>query len=525
MDKPAFDPTQPFDTVSEKPAFDPSKPFEPADTKAEPRSMSDVASSAVSNIGPSALQFGHDIIQPFIHPVETYDNLKNLGMGIAEKTGISSGDEHVKYADAAGKYLADRYGGVENLKNTLANDPVGLAADLSMLISGGGTAAARMPGYLGKAGEIAGSVGRAMDPVAGGAKVVKGIVGDVIPHVVGELGTGTGADSIRLAARSGYEGGESGRSFRENMRGGAEMEDAVTEARKALGNIRQERGKAYRDSMADIGKDPTILDFDKVDNALVKIAGVKTYKGQIISPSTQAIRNEIGTAIKDWKALDPAEFHTVEGMDALKQKIGDIRDAAPYGTPDRVVADQAYHAIRNTIVEQAPEYAKTMKGYEEASKQIKDIEKTLSLNPNASIDTALRKLQSVLRNNVNTNYGRRADLADYLVNAGAPNLMQKLAGQAMSSWTPRGLGKLGMQLMTEFGAMGLGAAAAGTGGAGLAAAATLPFMSPRLVGEVAHKAGQAARYPGKVISKIPARTTEQSALQLGRVNDLSPSKP
>ena len=495
------------------------------DFKSEPRSMSDVASSAVKNIAPSALQFGHDVIQPFIHPIETYDNLKNLGMGLAEKTGIASGDEHVKYADAAGKYLTDRYGGVENLKNTLANDPVGLAADLSMLISGGSTAAARMPGYLGKAGEIAGSVGRAMDPVTGAAKVVKGVVGDVIPHVVGELGTGTGADSIRLAAKSGYEGGESGRSFRDNMRGNAEMDDAVTEARKALGNIRQERGKAYRDSMADIGKDPTVLDFDKVDNALVKIAGVKTYKGQIISPSTQTIRKEIGTAIRDWKALDPAEFHTAEGMDALKRKIGDIRDGTQYGTAERVVADQAYHALRNTIVEQAPEYAKAMKGYEEASKQIKAIEKELSISPNANVDTALRKLQSVLRNNVNTNYGRRADLAEYLVNAGAPNLMQKLAGQAMSTWTPRGLGKLGMQLMAEFGAMGIGAATAGTGGAGLGAVAALPLMSPRAVGEAAHFAGRAARYPSKVLSKIPARTTEQSALQLGRVNDLYPPKP
>lgn len=51
-----------------------------------------------------------------------------------------------------------------------------------------------------------------------------------------------------------------------------------------------------------------------------------------------------------------------------------------------------------------------MKNYENASNLIREIEKTLSLNPKASIDTALRKLQSVMRDNVNTNYGKRGDL-------------------------------------------------------------------------------------------------------------------
>ncbi len=83
-----------------------------------------------------------------------------------------------------------------------------------------------------------------------------------------------------------------------------------------------------------------------------------------------------------------------------------------------------------------------MKGYEEASNQIKEIERTLSLNPNATIDTSLRKLQSVLRDNVNTSYGRRGELAEYLMNVGAPNLMERLAGQSLKSPFARGLGRL-----------------------------------------------------------------------------------
>lgn len=517
---PAFDPSKPFNPA-DAPPFDPSKPFDAASapsfdpSKSGPKveSWSDVPLAAIQNAPASAAKFATDLVHPIMHPVETATGLKNLALGVAEKTGMKSGTENVPYADAVGQFFSDRYGGMENFKQTMAKDPVGFAADLSMLLTGGASAAARVPVVGAKAAEVASTAARLVDPLTLVGKTAQG-AGKVASEIIGGVGTHTGAEPLRAAARAGYEGGEGARAFQENLRGAGAAEDVVTEARGALAQIRKERGEVYREGMAGIGKDPTILNFDKIDDALVNISGVKVYKGQNISPKTQAIREEIGTAIKDWKALDPAEFHTVEGLDALKQKVGDIRDAAAYGTPERVVADRAYHAVRKTIIDQAPEYAKVMKGYEEASKQIKEIEKTLSLNPNASIDTALRKLQSVLRNNVNANYGKRAELAEVLVNAGAPNLMQKLAGQALSSWTPRGLGKISASLGAEILAMSAGHMAAGPAGV-LTAGATLPFMSPRLMGELSYYTGKGAR-------QLPLRGAGDASFQTGRTeNELS----
>ncbi|WP_426418474.1 hypothetical protein [Bradyrhizobium genosp. A] len=477
-------------------------------------SWSDVGSQALRNTPASAVQFGHDIIQPFIHPVDTATNLKNLGLGVLDKAGLGSG-EHAQYADAVGRFYADRYGGVENVKRAFANDPVGVLGDLSILLTGGESALARAPGIVGKAGEIAGAAGRAIDPInnaaRAGSALAKG-AGYVGAEGLG-LTTGVGAEPIRLAARSGYEGGEAGSAFRENMRGQAPMGEAVDDARKAVGQMRQERGNAYRQAMQDIGMDRTILNFDEVDDAMRKAGGVNTFKGQDISPSTQSIRHQLADVIDEWRSLDPAEYHTAEGFDALKQKVGSIRDATQYGTPERLVADRAYQGIRRTIVDQAPDYAKAMNAYQEASDLIKEMEKTLSINPKASVDTTLRKLQSVLRDNVTTAYGRRAELADYLVNAGAPRLMEKLAGQSLGSWMPRGWGRL---VATELPAMAAGALGAGTAGAGAGALATLPAMSPRLVGEAAHGAGRAARQLGRVatpLSVLPVRT----ARQLGRL--------
>jgi hypothetical protein len=183
--------------------------------------------------------------------------------------------------------------------------------------------------------------------------------------------------------------------------------------------------------------------------------------------------------------------HTAEGIDKLKQLIGDIRDDAAYGSPARAVADQVYQAIRGTITKEAPEYARIMKGYQEASDTIKEIERTLSTNPKASIDTALRKITSALRDNVNTNYGKRKELVSFLARSGATHLLQKIAGQSLKAVAPRGLSRLlaGGEGVTALALAGTNPLLA----AKIAAAAGL--SSPRLVGEAAFKAGQASRFP------------------------------
>jgi Deoxyribonuclease NucA/NucB len=117
---------------------------------------------AISNVPASAYTFGKGVVQPFIHPVDTLEGFKNLGLGVLEKAGIKGGAEHEKYADALGRYFADRYGSLENLRRTFEQDPVGLAGDLSSLFTAGvPLAGVRAAGVLGRAGKVAGTVERA----------------------------------------------------------------------------------------------------------------------------------------------------------------------------------------------------------------------------------------------------------------------------------------------------------------------------------------------------------------------------
>ncbi len=400
-------------------------------------SMGDMASGAVQNFPSSALNLGKNIIAPVMHPIETATNLYHLGAGIIEKaTGMGGADEAT--ANSVGQYFADRYGGIENVKRTIATDPAGFMADASVVLGGGG-AAAKLGG-LSKVAEGA----QIVNPISLGLKgagAAANLTGKGLAEALG-VTTGAGGQSIKAAYGAGLQGGDAAAAFTNNLRGNVPMQGVVSDARDALRQLRENRSDEYLAGMGGVNSDPTVLSLSPVDAAVAKVSSVRNFKGVDTSESTAAVRQQIADKLAEWKALNPADYHTPAGFDALKQSIGDIKDSTPYGTPSRVVANQAYNAVRNAVAAQAPEYNATMQAYGDASDNISDIEKTLSLGPNASTDTSIRKLQSALRDNVNTTYGRRTDLANELAANGAPNLIESIAGQTLSSPTTRGIGKL-----------------------------------------------------------------------------------
>jgi hypothetical protein len=90
-------------------------------------SWADVAGQAGENLLPSAQRFGSDLLNVVQHPKETGKAFLKAAAGGVEKL-IPGEQEHEPYANAVGQFFADRYGGMEAFKKTLAEDPVGFAA-------------------------------------------------------------------------------------------------------------------------------------------------------------------------------------------------------------------------------------------------------------------------------------------------------------------------------------------------------------------------------------------------------------
>jgi hypothetical protein len=476
----------------------------------KPLSWADVPEQMLRNLPSSAGNFVGGVYQTVRHPIDTLSTLGDVATGAIQKVRNLSPEGSRGSApafdtstfDAAKKFFVDRFGSEEGFKKALATDPVGVAGDLSTLLSGG---AAIAP----KAGGIAAGLKTAANltnPVTGlieGLKAVGPTSGLVATQGLG-MATGVGPENIATAFKAGKEGTT---AFMENMAGRVAKTDVLDQARQALANMRATRSSEYKTNIATTAADTTPLKFNDIDTALQKVTASLQQGGHSKIGSAETTKvDEVASIIKEWRD-DPAA-HTASGLDALKQRLDAVYPESPVHNQAQRVITTVRNAVKDTIVKQSPEYASTMKAYEEAISLEKEIERALSLGQKASADTALRKLTSLGRNNVNANYGYRLDLAKALEQGGNADLMPAIAGQTMSSWTPRGLtGQLG---------------APATAGAALMGnplmAAALPFMSPRLVGEGTYRAGQLANLlqpattaASQLVSKIPM-TKQQAAL-------------
>jgi predicted RNA-binding protein YlxR (DUF448 family) len=133
------------------------------------RTWGQVGKEAVGNIPSSAMEFGRNIVQPILHPIDTAKAVGNLAVGAVEKA-IPGEQGKEQYADQFADFIKERYGSVDAFKETVAEDPVGVLSDLSMLLTGAG-GPVKAAGTVGKvsklkaAGDVVSRVGRAVEPV------------------------------------------------------------------------------------------------------------------------------------------------------------------------------------------------------------------------------------------------------------------------------------------------------------------------------------------------------------------------
>ena len=453
----------------------------------------EVLTQAIQNIPSSAGQLVSDITMPIRHPIMTAQSLASLGRGIYQLTTPGEQPDEAT-AKAVGKFFADRYGTFEGFKRSFAQDPLGILSDISVVFTGGAAAAAKVPGIAGKTTATISKVGDVIDPVLGGAKLVgataKG-VGKVATPLLG-LTTGAGADAISTAVKAGASGPEAQKLFLENMRGDVPPDDIVPKALKAMKDLSGQRTKGFKTSKAQLKLESTPIVFSKITEKIADFEKSKMFEGMSeLSTKAQDKLSSIKKIVAEFEA-NP-KLHNAKGLDILKRRVdAEYPTGLNVGDAGMVVTD-IRNAIKSQILKEVPDYGKVMKDYETAINLEKQFKSELSLGRNANAGTTLRKLQSAMRNNVNTSYGNRLNMLNML----DPSLVTEIGGQALSSITPRGLQGLTAGAVVGYGGLTLNPAAL----------AVLPFQSPRLVGETAFKIGQLQ----KSLQPLKSRTALQTA--------------
>jgi hypothetical protein len=388
----------------------------------------------------------------------------------------------------------------------------GAAGNMLTRMGGGAVAGAAQTAMVDPESTGTGAaIGAALPPAAKAAGAVGSAVGSsvksILSNVLG-LSTGVGAEPIKAAVKAGAEGNK---DFLKNIAGEVPLTDVLERAKTGLTNMRSAASAEYRSGMIPVKNDATVLDFSGLDKALQDAGNVASFKGQTTNETASTAVEKMKSIIEQWKTLDPAQFHTPEGFDALKRSLGGVLESI--GIQERtarLAAGKVYNAAKDEIVQQAPAYAGVMKNYEAAAGEITEIERALSLGDKASKDTAMRKLQSLMRNNVQTNYGNRLSLANTLEKKGGVDLTPSIAGQAMNSMMPRSLsGQIG------------GGATMFTAMSNPLALAALPFQSPKLVGLGAYGLGRAGGVVSDVASMMANRLPMNQMAGITSPNDLA----
>lgn len=384
------------------------------------------------------------------------------------------------------KDLTDHYGGWQNILETAATDPFRIVGDIGML-------AAPAAGAAGRTGQVARTLTR-LDPLnVVGEGVTRGA--QMVPRLL-DMTTNTGTGVMGQAARAGLTGGTIARDFQAARRGEMPMEELVDRANQMERIWRNDMMNEYQAARQVWGGQPTPVAFAPIDRMATQIAGELQGAHGLskFSETSRARIERLLDIVDEWQRQPQA--HTIEGLDDLKQRLRsetDFSEAVPRDVTR--MATRLTNSVRDAIVQSAPpSYREAMRAYTNTSRDLDELRRALSIGDRSgktSVQTALTKLQSTMRDGANTSYGHRRNTLARLEEESGMELTPALAGMAANADGPRGI----TRGVISGGLPALGAYIAGTGDlvTGAAAGLGLAASSPRLMSGAMYAAGAAGR--------------------------------
>jgi hypothetical protein len=188
--------------------------FLPAQARGRNYEWGEIPLAAARNAPGSAANFYGDIVQAVTSPIDTLRSTFQLAGGAAI-SALPQGaqnwlmsvandpakvQESINMARNVGGFYADRYGTGEGFRRALAEDPVGVAADFSTILSGGASATARVAPRASAALQTASNVTNPLTPLAVAGSIPVPLTGRNLAENV------TGVGNVVLDAVAGRSG-------------------------------------------------------------------------------------------------------------------------------------------------------------------------------------------------------------------------------------------------------------------------------------------------------------------------------
>jgi len=500
----------------------PLAPRPPAASAAPGLEWSQVPGEAIKHLPESAVGVVSSMAAPILHPLETAEAVGSLAKGAYSKgvgaLGVQQDPAEKAKSEqslnAVMDFYKQRYGSEEGLKQALAKDPAGVAADLSAFLTGGGSLMSRLPGVAGRAGEVMSAVGRA-EPIGAAASKAASTISKPIAaaaaapaSVLFAVTTGKPIKTFLDASRAGYAKNP---EFMRHFSGEANAEDLVSRVEGGLNKVADQRSKDYIAGMADPIKSQTPLGFGMVDTALVEAEKKFKNLGKVYNQEAKNAYDEALAKIDEWRNQPQQPgANALEDFDKLKRALSEVHGkySRDFGaeSPAAKVASDLRKSVFETIKKQDPRYADVMEQYERSTQKIKEIRKELLGGKTTTVGAKMRK---ILRSQNDAHKGKLLKELEAI----DPDIGYALAGQELSSLVPQGLvGKI------MAGSLPLAAGASTLNPAAILAGAA---SSPMLTGGAMYGVGALGGLPSRLPPSLPyaageARERRMEQRRMGR---------
>lgn len=391
------------------------------------RTVGQYLGETAGNIIPSAAAMAGGMYEAITNPIQTAKGLGLAAYGgarnVAEATLPTGAFEAIKsiedpetakqaveVANAIGGIYKDRYGSVNQMLDTIRTDPVGAAADLSIIFSGGAAATTKLP----TVSKALGTVGRVMDPVGAltgkvvetGARATAGLINNLATsaptRALNEMAAGYGPELVQAARTAPrYPGvtptfadatvdvpaprvqavGEQAREIQpevETVRDRAQQQKMLADLETISGTPAQrEAADKARDAQAkaDYGKAfPKIVQEDAQLTDLLKRPSTRKAFNRAVKlaresgePFNTAPPINLATG-----AMPPAEF-TVRNLHRVKQAMDDLLtnpERFGIGASEAKAIGETRKEFLNWLEGKVPEYKTARENYAKASKAL-----------------------------------------------------------------------------------------------------------------------------------------------------------
>lgn len=423
-------------------------------------------------------QFVKDVITPFTQPIKTAKSILELGKSVSNLLFVKGEQENEILAKQVGEFFKERYGGLENIKKTFRTDPVGFAADLSLLVSGGAMLPARASGVVGQTSKAVGQAGKIIDPLILTSKITKNLALKPLGKIVaGGLGwtTGAGSKAIKTAYGAGYAQGDKARAFSEGRVNSPNRAIKIQEnLNNELNNLKLQYRNRWKNSKAGKKMDNIKIPVAKVNEILNKIEKNNKINGRWVEQSDKILFDTVSSIKKE--ILKSNKRRNATNVDDI---VAEVNDLLRNNSNNSVLLDTKFE-LQNLISEKMPNYKKLTQGFDEISNAQQTLKQITNKN---DADKILKNVQTLFSKNVDAPVlAKNLEIIDKNTNL---NLAEVGAGKSMSKILPTA-----DNLVTQ----GIKIAGFGLTGGPLG-----PF-SPQGVGRYLKTAGATQRYGGPLLA-------------------------